>query len=659
EGADELRLSNGTGPCSGRVEVKHEEKWGTVCDGDWTIEDAEVVCKQLRCGSAVKALNRAPFGEGSGPTWLYRVDCRGDEATLWNCSHPGWGSFTCPHYFDTGVICSGFSGLRLTGGHTACSGHLKVKQEKTWATVCFSHIDFKTASVICNELECGQAVDILRGTHFGDRHELTWQEEFHCVGNETHLAHCPRMLHHNKTCSHDATVICSGYGGYRLANGSTTCSGRVELLHGGTWGTLCDYLWDLPAATTLCQQLDCGVALLIPRDRFVDGNGPVWRDAFHCEGTESCLWDCAQVTLGNPTCSAREAATVICSGKSGTQLMLCKTFHSQTVPTGVAEDVGVICSGDRQIRLVNGTKRCAGRVELYHDGIWGTICDDNWDLSDANVVCKQLGCGHAIKAFASAHYGKGSGQIWLDDVNCTGAESDLWACPSRAWGQHNCQHKEDAGVLCSEFLALRLVNGNDCAGRLEVFYNGTWGSICSNRMSQLTAITVCKHLNCGDGGEIATDFKYGRGSGPMWLDHIECTEQHSSLWQCQSDPWDPQSCDNRAEETHISCTDREKLRVIGGKDGCSGRVEIWHQGSWGTVCDNSWDVADANVVCRQLGCGSAVSALSEAAFGEGTGPIWLEEVHCKGTELSLWDCPANTLFCKNCDHKEDAAVNCS
>ncbi|KAK1187025.1 C163A protein, partial [Pygoscelis papua] len=659
EGADELRLSNGTGPCSGRVEVKHEEKWGTVCDGDWTIEDAEVVCKQLQCGPAVKALNRAPFGEGSGPTWLYRVDCRGDESALWNCSHTGWGSFRCPHYFDTGVICSGFSGMRLTGGHTACSGHLKVKQEKTWATVCFSHIDFKTASVICNELECGQAVDILRGTHFGDRHELIWQEEFHCVGNEAHLAHCPRMLHRNKTCSHDATVICSGYGGYRLANGSTTCSGRVELLHGGTWGTLCDYLWDLPAATALCQQLDCGVALQIPRDRFVDGNGPVWRDAFHCGGTESCLWDCAQVTLGNPTCSAREAATVICSGKSGTQLMLCKTFHSQTVPTGVAEDVGVICSGDRQIRLVNGTKRCAGRVELYHDGIWGTICDDNWDLSDANVVCKQLGCGHAIKAFTSAHYGKGSGQIWLDDVNCTGAESDLWACPSRAWGQHNCQHKEDAGVLCSEFLALRLVNGNDCAGRLEVFYNGTWGSICSNRMSQLTAITVCKHLNCGDGGEIATDFKYGRGSGPTWLDHIECTKQHSSLWQCQSDPWDPQSCDNRAEETHISCTDREKLRVIGGKDGCSGRVEIWHQGSWGTVCDDSWDVADANVVCRQLGCGSAVSALSEAAFGEGTGPIWLEEVHCKGTELSLWDCPAKSLFCKNCDHKEDAAVDCS
>ncbi|NWY21793.1 WC11 protein, partial [Aphelocoma coerulescens] len=231
-----------------------------------------------------------------------------------------------------------------------------------------------------------------------------------------------------------------------------------------------------------------------------------------------------------------------------------------------------------------------------------------------------------------------------------------------------------------DFLALRLVNGNDCAGRVEVFYNGTWGSVCSNRMSQLTAATVCKHLGCGEGGRIATDFKYGRGSGPTWLDHIECTEQHSSLWQCQSDPWNPQSCDNRAEETHITCTgrreatspaafaecpnstscsDREKLRVMGGEDECSGRVEIWHQGSWGTICDDTWDMADANVVCRQLGCGSAVSALSEAAFGEGTGPIWLEKVHCKGTELSLWDCPTKPLLGKNCDHKEDAAVNCS
>ncbi|XP_009945320.1 PREDICTED: scavenger receptor cysteine-rich type 1 protein M130, partial [Leptosomus discolor] len=736
EGADELRLSNGTGPCSGRVEVKHEEQWGTVCDGDWTIEDAEVVCKQLRCGSAVQALNRAPFGEGSGPTWLYRVDCRGDESTLWNCSHAGWGAFTCPHYFDTGVICSGYGGYRLANGSTTCSGRVELLHGGTWGTLCDYLWDLPAANALCQQLDCGVALLIPGGQSFGKGKGSVWNGTFSCKKNVSRLRDCRVSVLGHDECpaGKDAHVVCSGCPGGRLVNG-TTCSGRVEIRHGDMWGRLCRSHWNLQAANVLCHQLNCGYAKSIHTgDHFVDGNGPVWRDAFHCEGTESCLWDCAQVTLGNPTCSAREAATVICSGLaeslrlSGgesrcdgrveislhgmwsrvldddwdikdahvvcrqlqcgiaekayylprsergmglvglrsvqcagneTQLMFCKTSHSQTVPTGIAEDIGVICSGSKQIRLVNGTNRCAGRVELYHDGIWGTICDDSWDLSDANVVCKQLGCGHAIKAFVSAYYGEGSGQIWLDDVNCTGAESDLWACPSRPWAQHNCQHKEDAGVLCSEFLALRLVNGSDCAGRLEVFYNGTWGSICSNRMSQVTAITVCKHLNCGDGGEIARDFKYGRGSGPTWLDHIECTEQHSSLWQCQSDPWDLQSCDNRAEETHISCTDREKLRVVGGEDGCSGRVEIWHQGSWGTVCDDSWDVADANVVCRQLGCGSAVSVPSEAAFGEGTGPIWLEKVDCKGTELSLWDCPAKPLFDKNCNHKEDAAVNCS
>ena len=98
---------------------------------------------------------------------------------------------------------------------------------------------------------------------------------------------------------------------------------------------------------------------------------------------------------------------------------------------------------------------------------------------------------------------------------------------------------------------------------------------------------------------------------------------------------------------------------MGGEDGCSGRVEVWHRGSWGTVCDDSWDMRDAEVACRQLGCGPAVSALHEAAFGMGMGPIWLEQVECRGTELSLQDCWARPGDSGACRHKEDAAVRCS
>lgn len=101
------------------------------------------------------------------------------------------------------------------------------------------------------------------------------------------------------------------------------------------------------------------------------------------------------------------------------------------------------------------------------------------------------------------------------------------------------------------------------------------------------------------------------------------------------------------------------LRVRGGKDSCSGRVELWHAGSWGTVCDDSWDLADAEVVCRQLGCGPAVGALAGAAFGPGSGPVWLDEVGCRGSEASLWNCPAEPWGLGDCGHKEDAGVHCS
>ena len=106
--------------------------------------------------------------------------------------------------------------------------------------------------------------------------------------------------------------------------------------------------------------------------------------------------------------------------------------------------------GDSRIRLQGpSSANGIGRVEVFHNGIWGTVCDDSWDIVDALVACRQLGYKYAIRAIRSGGASVGTGRIWLDDVNCTGNEESLGFCPHNGWGIENCGHHEDAGVECS------------------------------------------------------------------------------------------------------------------------------------------------------------------------------------------------------------------
>lgn len=113
-----------------------------------------------------------------------------------------------------------------------------------------------------------------------------------------------------------------------------------------------------------------------------------------------------------------------------------------------------IQAGPAELRLVNGPNRCSGRVEVMHDQQWGTVCDDDWNFPDASVVCRQLGCGTAVSAYGAAHFGRGSGPIWLDNVQCSGTEGALSECLARPWGVSNCDHGEDASVVCTGNITL-------------------------------------------------------------------------------------------------------------------------------------------------------------------------------------------------------------
>ena len=89
-----------------------------------------------------------------------------------------------------------------------------------------------------------------------------------------------------------------------------------------------------------------------------------------------------------------------------------------------------------------------GRVEILHNGEWGTICADGWGKEDARVACRQLGFPD-IKALQGINVPSGSGKIWLDEVACTGTEQNIASCVHDGWGKHDCSHSEDAGVECS------------------------------------------------------------------------------------------------------------------------------------------------------------------------------------------------------------------
>lgn len=105
------------------------------------------------------------------------------------------------------------------------------------------------------------------------------------------------------------------YTGFRLANSSTACAGRVEVQVMGTWGTLCASRWDLSDAHVLCHHLGCGFAEVVPKGgHFGGGTGPVWSDSFHCDGSEAHLAQCPVTVLGAALCSHENDAAVICSG---------------------------------------------------------------------------------------------------------------------------------------------------------------------------------------------------------------------------------------------------------------------------------------------------------------------------------------------------------
>ncbi|XP_060758916.1 scavenger receptor cysteine-rich type 1 protein M130-like [Neoarius graeffei] len=677
--SDGVRLVNGGSRCAGRVEVLQDGQWGTVCGDDWDLDDAAVVCGELRCGEAVNATQNSDFGAGSGPIWLVGVQCRGSESTLKNCRSDGRGDY-CGHGRDAGVTCSGKllylgknitkSSVRLVNGGSRCAGRVEVLQDGQWGTVCGDGWDLDDAAVVCGELGCGEAVNATQNSDFGAGSGPIWLAGVQCRGSESTLKNC-RSDGRGDYCGHgrDAGVTCSG--SVRLVNGGSRCAGRVEVLHDGQWGTVCHNGWDMREAAVVCRELRCGEPVNVRyKAHFGRGSGPIWMDGVTCRGSESTLKNCTSAELGKNNCNHGRDAGVTCSGK----LVLILTFkiyaqkyiyyHNRYLRNDPENDDDSVPADQRTVivtdgvRLVNGESRCAGRVEVLQDGQWGTVCSSAWDVKDAAVVCRELRCGEPEALGYWADFGGGSGPIWIHDLYCRGSESTLNNCSSQ--GEHACGHVIDAGVVCSGHIRPRLSAGpHRCSGRVEVLHGGSWSTVCDADFDQQDAEVVCRELGCGIPVEVLGSAAFGRGEGQVWTEELQCRGNESEIYFCPTSSSLKHSTCSHDNDVGLKCSAHTGARLVNGPDSCSGRVELQYLSEWGTVCAVSWDMRATDVLCAQLDCESAVAVVEVDWFGNGSGHIWADVFDCQGNETHLSQCGVSSWSRAACSHQHDAGVICN
>jgi len=657
-----VRLVRGSSPMEGLLEVDHNGTWGTVCRNSFTQAAAKVVCYMRGYEDAGQYIGNR-YGAGRGPIWLDGVQCSGTETNIADCEHRGWGNHSCRHDEDVSVSC--FSEVRLVGGNSSSKGRLEVYHNGTWGTVCDEGFTDAAARVVCYSLGHGR-IGRFTGNNYGAGSWQIWLDNLRCNGAESHITQCSHNGWGRHNCSHSDVVsiscVADSAEAVALVGGGNPRVGRLEVFHANQWGTVCDDGFTDAAARVVCYSLGFGyVGRKVDISCYDVGHGWIWLNNIKCNGTEQHIGECSHDDWGVNSCTHHEDVAVSCS--------------DDTPPDNMNDSTTSVTP----VRLAGGS-RSRGRLEVLHDGDWGTVCgdddryyDDYYDyyygyynyyyyVTVAHVICKMLGLESGRK-IDNNNYRTDHGPVWLDNVRCSGRERDIAECSHNGWGVHDCDHHEDVSVSCFH-VDVRLNGGRDPReGRLEVFYDGVWAKVCG-RLNYATVLVVCNMLGFGYIGRpawtwpthVIAAYNQYRPSDDHQMDLglVLCTGTEETIAECNKSRIG--YCQHGGDA--VSCLSWNAVALFGGGSRSAGRLEVYHNGIWGTVCNNGFTDAAARVVCYSLGFGYVGQEMNISTYGVANGIIWLKDIQCEGTERHIGDCSHSGWLVHDCTHNEDVAVSC-
>uniref|UniRef100_A0AAR2JD92 Lysyl oxidase homolog n=1 Tax=Pygocentrus nattereri TaxID=42514 RepID=A0AAR2JD92_PYGNA len=422
------------------------------------------------------------FNPRPGQIWLDNVMCSGSEKSIEKCLSRGWGNSDCTHEEDAGVVCKderlpGFLDsniiemqvdenrmeeirLRpLSAAHAArmpvTEGVVEVKYKEGWSQICNIGWTIKNSRVICGMMGFPSEKITLKNDH-----SMYKIHSVACTGNEAHLSTCTMEFSKNTSapCIGGGPVVVSCVPGpqfaqgrgrknkpnhtkVRLKGGARAGEGRVEVLIGSEWGTVCDDLWNLLSASVVCRELGFGTAKeALTGARMGQGMGPIYMNEVQCLGDEKSLRKCPHKSITAKDCKHMEDVSVKCN-----------------IP---------YMGFEKAIRLTGGRTQLEGRVELLAPnasllGQWGLICGDGWTSREAMVACRQLGLGYASSGLSETWYWDSSNvtEMVMSGVKCRGDEMTLSDCQHhRVVSCKRAGPQFAAGIICSESASDMVLN---------------------------------------------------------------------------------------------------------------------------------------------------------------------------------------------------------